>query len=46
MLVSRHWDLRFCSRRHKELYLKSEQERRDSLKRWQGYLLDVSPKGQ
>jgi hypothetical protein len=38
LLVSRHWDLRFCSRNHKELHLKQEQERRDNLKRWLGWL--------
>ena len=38
LLVSRHWSLRFCSRHHRDAYVKQELERRDHLKRWLGYL--------
>jgi hypothetical protein len=38
LLVARHWHLRFCSRGHKDAYLKREQDRLDHQKRWLGYL--------
>ena len=41
LLVSRYWHLRFCSRHHKEAYLKQEQERLHHFKRRLGYLEQV-----
>jgi len=41
LLVSRHWHLRFCSRIHKEAYLRAEQDRLDHHRRWLGYLEDA-----
>ena len=32
LLVSRHWDLRFCSRSHKELYLNQALQRSEYVK--------------
>ena len=44
MLVSRHWDLRFCSRDHKELYLNQALQRSKYVKQWLGYLGPTPPK--
>jgi hypothetical protein len=38
MLVSHHWNLRFCSRRHKELYLKQDEQHRKRMKSWREFL--------
>jgi len=38
LLVSHHWSLRFCSRHHKELYLKQDEEHRKLMQRWHGFL--------
>ena len=38
LLVSHHWGLRFCSRQHKEAYLKEQWEHRNRHQRWIGYL--------
>jgi hypothetical protein len=43
LLVSHHWGLRFCSRRHKEEYLRAQQEHRDHHHRWLGYLSKSPP---
>ena len=42
MLVAHHWGLQFCSRQHKEAFLKEQPERRDHLRRWLSYLEAVS----
>jgi hypothetical protein len=43
LLVSHHWALRFCSRRHKEEYLRAQQQQRDHHHRWLGYLSKPLP---
>jgi hypothetical protein len=44
LLVAHYWGLRFCSRHHKEAYLKEQREHRDHYRRWLGYLSDAPPK--
>jgi hypothetical protein len=38
MLVAHHWGLQFCSRQHKEAFLREQHEWRDHLRRWLSYL--------